>query len=827
MPRPFLPVEGPAPVTSVGEFIHEEPVKSPFMQPLFPAIGKNHMKSSFMKPFFHAIILMMSLQTTSIAYAAELVATDPIRLQPESKANKIVDRQDAQVPDRVHLGNGLLGTRIRRNAIDWLPVQAAVNANGFLDRHATYDLTGEYYGKWLEASTLSWANTREPRLRDAIDKSVEKLLKYQSEDGYFGPFPPAKRWSPPWDVWSHKYILIGLSTYYRYTGNREALEAAKKTADLLCRDFSESRRSLAIGHCGGMSSYSLLEPMVWMYRLTGDERYRSLCDYIVRSWEQPRNLQIVSGLLEKKGVKGLKAYEYLSCVNGMLEWYRITGDPNLLQAALNAWEDIVTKRLYITGSSSQKEIFGGDHFLPNTGDVCETCVTVTWLQFNTHLLRLTNEARFAQQLERTCYNHLCGAQRPDGKHWGYYVNLEGGSKYGSGPFPCCIGSGPRGMAMIPTFAVATDADGVVMNFYDAGNATLNLRDGSEVRLTIDGKFGAEPKSSVTVELPQSKDFAIKLRIPYWCEEPSVRVNKEPISFPKNLTTDAYLPIKRMWKSGDVVTIECPLSPRIILGEYGNRGRLAVAYGPLVLATDAKLNGDGQPRQVLRPAEETLRSFTVEPAPEPFLDWPGAQVFRIAVRGGEARLVPFSVAGCGGQFYQVWPLYEGGIPENGNLFATAVESYSRTGRINKSLFQNGSVWTNDGKKADEDWFALALDNPVTINCVTFIHGKSEPPGGWFDTSAGKPKVQVKNEKGGPWITIGEFADYSDTTAETCNNKKLQQMGSPFVLTLDQPQSIFAVRVIGKPSCGNKPEQNYVTCSGLRAALLPTNSTASPR
>ena len=72
-----------------------------------------------------------------------------------------------------------------------------------------------------------------------------------------------------------------------------------------------------------------------------------------------------------------------------------------LQAAVNAWEDIVANRLYITGTASADERFHGDYDLPNTGKVGETCVTVTWLQLNAHLLRLTGEARFAEQLEHT------------------------------------------------------------------------------------------------------------------------------------------------------------------------------------------------------------------------------------------------------------------------------------------------------------------------------------------------------------------------------------------------------------------------------------------
>ncbi len=97
----------------------------------------------------------------------------------------------------------------------------------------------------------------------------------------------------------------------------------------------------------------------------------------------------------------------------------------MLTACLNAWQDIVENRIYLTGASSYNEIFHGDFDLPNVSDVGETCVTVTWLQVNAQLLRLTGEARFADQLERVILNQLLGAQTCDGSGWGYYVQMGG------------------------------------------------------------------------------------------------------------------------------------------------------------------------------------------------------------------------------------------------------------------------------------------------------------------------------------------------------------------------------------------------------------------
>ena len=278
--------------------------------------------------------------------------------------------------------------------------------------------------------------------------------------------------------------------------------------------------------------------MVLLYRLTGEPRYREFCVYLLRSWEQPNGPKIVSRLLAGKGVDKVgngKAYEMLSCINGLLEWYRVTGDAQLLQAAKNAWSDIVAKRLYITGTASSGEVFHDDYDLPNVANVGETCVTVTWLQLNAHLLRSTGEARFAEQLERTVYNQLCGAQRPDGKAWGYYVQMEGKKPYTDTlDGQCCLSSGPRGMALIPTFAMTTDADGVVVNLYDAGNTHLRLRNGKTVRLGIETNYPAAEKIAISVDPVVDNAFTVKLRIPDWCTKPWLRVNGKPMDIKKSV-----------------------------------------------------------------------------------------------------------------------------------------------------------------------------------------------------------------------------------------------------------------------------------------------------
>ena len=751
-----------------------------------------------------------------------VVATSPansISPLPDKVPPVVADRQDCQTPDRVHL-TGWVGTRVQAN-----------EANRLVKGRQSWD--GEHVGKWLHAATLAWVYTGDPALRQKLDTVAAELVKCQLEDGYLGTYLEKDRWTS-WDVWAHKYNLIGLITYMRCTGNLEPLPACRRMADLLCSTFGDTagkRDIIQAGHHVGMAPTSVLEPMVLLYRLTGEPRYLDFCKYILRAWEQPNGPKIISTLLSVKRVDKVgngKAYEMLSCLSGALEYYRTTGDARILEACLNGWQDIVKNRLYLTGAASYGELFHDDFDLPNVANVGETCVTVTWLQFNAQLLRLTGEARFADQLERVVLNQLLGAQCSDGSAWGYYVQMEGKKPYSSTlDGHCCLSSGPRGVALIPTFATSTDADGVVVNLYDAGTASLSLRDGTAVKLTTDTRYPGDEGVAITVDPATKKRFAVKLRIPAWCPSSSVQVNGKAVT-PQH-TADGYAAITRKWSKGDRIDLRLKLEPCVVIGDHKNQGKVAVMYGPLVLAADAALLGaEGPSLSAVSAAGTSLDALRVtpEPAPEAVKSWPNARVFRInaiarrpagKLKAGtpiQVRLIPFADAGGTGTPYKVWlPL--GLASSSGNVLLDGEESRSRIGNADGSINDDdlkSFVVTFNTKRGAEDWFAVTLDGPATIARVVFAHGQTFHDGGWFDASAGKPRVQVKTAAEGKWEAVGELKDYPDTTA---SNPAGLKGGECFACPLASPLKVFAVRVIGKPACGDNPQQAFSSCAELQA------------
>ncbi len=570
--------------------------------------------------------------------AAALMASSAATISPlpDKIAPVVPDRQDFQTPDRLRL-TGWIGMRVEANEANRLvKIDAARLLEGYRKRPGRQTWDGEHVGKWLHAATLAWVNTGDPALRQKLDYVAAELIKCQLDDGYLGTYLDKDRWTH-WDVWAHKYNLIGLITYMRYTGNLEPLPTCRRMADLLCKTFGDGPGQLDLiqaGHHKGMAPTSVLEPMVLLYRLTGEPRYLDFCRYILRAWEQPKGPKIISTLLTAKRVDKVgnaKAYEMLSCLNGALEFYRTTGEPKLLQACLNAWEDIVRNRLYLTGGASYGEFFHDDFDLPNVANVGETCVTVTWVQFNAQLLRLTGEARFAEQLERVVLNQLFGAQRCDGSGWGYYVQMAGRKPYSSTlDGHCCLSSGPRGVALIPSFAVTTDADGVVVNLYDSGTANLNLRDGTAVVLTIDTRYPSEERVLITVNPAEKKTFGVKVRVPEWCTESLMDVHA-PGKRDMKRETGGYWTVTREWDKGDRIELRFKLEPRVVVGDHRNQGKVAVLYGPLVLTADqALLGATNASLSAVAAAGTNLAALNVkpEPAPKELRSWPSAQVFRI-------------------------------------------------------------------------------------------------------------------------------------------------------------------------------------------------------
>jgi DUF1680 family protein len=741
---------------------------------------------------------------------------------------KVSDIFSLQPPGLTQPG-GLLGTRFNLSEKKrLLEVNEEELLAGFRHKPGKQAWIGEHVGKWLHAASLAYANTKDPALRAKLDRVASELIKTQGQDGYLGTYVPEKRWGlfpdADWDVWVHKYDLLGLLTYYQYTGNRKALDACRKVGDLLINTFGPSKKSIiSAGTHVGMASTSVLEPVVLLYRATADPRYLDFAKYIVSSWEEPNGPHIISTLLREKSVRktaNAKAYEMTSNLNGLCELYRATGDKQYLEPVLIAWNDIVKNRLYLTGTGSSFEHWQDDYHLPNGNgaNLGETCVTVTWEQLNIQLLRLTGNFKYADQLERSVYNHLLGAQKPTADAWCYYTPLEGTKPYGN-ETNCCLSSGPRGVALLPTFIYATTPDGVAVNLFTTSHTTARIPGGTvdieqKTNYPLDGKveFIINPRGG-------NKTFSLRLRVPAWTPEAHLQLND--LVLKNGYVGGSEVIINREWKTGDKLRYEMEMSSKLVLGDHENAGREAVMYGPLVLAADQAHNPNARTLTRVALATNDPHSFKLHLAGtgkegEPIFDTEG----QVRNAGGSLEkttlhLTPFYAAGEDGDRFQVW-LRSPGAPSSANesLFAFGDESRSRTGNAAGQITDQDPgtfVVTYDGTKKASDWFAVHSDTPVTINRVVFAHGRIYHDGGWFDTSGGKPQIQVQKEKNGQWENVAVLDTYPSANAVTAPRLRDGQ-----AFTVKFPAiKVYGVRVVGKPASGDRPEQAFSSCAELQA------------
>lgn len=518
---------------------------------------------------------------------------------------RLLDVIHRPTPDTIQL-EGLIGRRFHASRLNRLHNQEEDHLLWPFQRHCPVgyypsdkqpypgirgDWQGEFMGTYLDASSISAWNARDENLREKIDGMVAEWLATQDADGYLGTYDEADRWKS-WDVWVQAHNLIGLESYYRYTGRKDILDAALRIGYRVLQDFGAGKRTLRdTGPHVGMASSAILEPMIWLYWESGDQAFLEFGQWLVeQDWEGEGGPQILSAILAGKGVAGVgnsKGIEMLLDFAGLMELYRATGEEKYLQTILLAWEDITAHHLYITGSASTGEYFPKDFALRNQGIymIGETCVSMGWMYLNFSLARLTGDARYFDMAEQTLYNHLLGAQSPDGRSWAYYLGLADSKRYRWHTDPeCCPTKGARGIAQTLVHVFGLFDDGVSVNFYDAARAILPLPSGRTVQLAVETEYPLEGRVQVSVSLAASEAFALRLRLPGWCRSYTLALNGSTLDVEPD--ENGYLLLRREWADGDQILLEMDMPVNVVVDNIGNTGRVTLTRGPLVFAADA-------------------------------------------------------------------------------------------------------------------------------------------------------------------------------------------------------------------------------------------------
>ena len=472
----------------------------------------------------------------------------------------------------------------------------------FVDRQE-HDIMGwrcEYWGKWFTSAALGYDYQPTPQRRAILDEAVRALLATQSPDGYIGTYRPDSHLGI-WDIWGRKYVLLGLIAAFDLSEDPVVLNAACRVADHLLTEAPPGQVNITTTGADmlkGLAPSSILEPMVLLYQRTGRQQYLDLGQAIVASWEVPNRfmpdgLRLVSNVLAgvpPSHIASGKAYEMMSCFEGLCELYRATGRREYLDAARQFAGSIRQTERMLVGSGSNQELWcdGVRAQTQVLEQPQETCVTVTWMKLCLQLLRLTGDPAWADELEVSLYNALAGAQTPAGEWWSYFSPLTGErapspEQHADVGLSCCVANGPRGLLLTPRWAVMSGQDGPVVNLYAPGAAALALADGTLVRIVQSTNYPVDPHISLTIHLQHKCRFTLSLRIPAWSRQTSLSVNGESLA----CLPGAYVRIEREWSPRDEVVLSLDLRGRAIPAPSG-APQFAVMRGPVVLALDNRL-----------------------------------------------------------------------------------------------------------------------------------------------------------------------------------------------------------------------------------------------
>lgn len=507
---------------------------------------------------------------------------------------KLLERQ-VPVSTISHI-DGFVGQRmeVNRKYLKQFPI------NRYIDfvvnrTHTEWDWTkAEQHGKWIESAFLSAIQNKDSVLLEKAQTVLERMLASQEPNGYVGAtarsYRSDKRPIRGMDPYELYFVFHALMTVHEETGNKEALAAVEKLADYFLKYFGpgklefwpsnlhapENRLKEIDVHsdfAGHGVHYSwegtlLNDPMARLYELTGKKKYLDWSLWVVNNidkwsgWDAFSRLDSVAD--GQIGVDKLQPYVHSHTFHmnfmGFLRLYRITGDKSLLRKVVGAWDDIQRRQMYITGGVSVAEHYEHDYVKPLSGNIIETCATMSWMQLTQMLLELTGDSKYADAMERLMMNHVFAAQDCENGVCRYHTAPNGSKPDGwrgffHGP-DCCTASGHRIISLLPTFMYAENDRSFYINQY----LPSSYDDGKGFAFTLAGNYPEEETMTLIINNETPHKRIINLRIPSWCDKASVRVNGQMQS---EIKQGEYLALNRKWSKGDKVEICFPMEERWI------------------------------------------------------------------------------------------------------------------------------------------------------------------------------------------------------------------------------------------------------------------------
>ena len=547
----------------------------------------------------------------------------------------------ASLPLRdVSIDGGYLGRRVAVNRTVTLPIEYRhLVDTGRIDAwrldweegkpnrpHVFWDSD---VAKWIEAAAYSLTTHPDPELETRVDQVVDLIVSAQADDGYLNSYyqtcEPENRWTNlrvNHELYCAGHLIEAAIALHEGLGKRALLDAMCRYADLIDSVFGSDD-----GKKKGYPGHEEIElALVKLYHATGQERYLKLSLYFVEqrgtqphyydeelrtlgkepSSEHYDTLQAHLPVREQSEATG-HAVRAMYLYSAMADLAAETGDATLLDACERLWENVTLKRMYVTGgvgSTRSNERFTYDYDLPNEAAYAETCAAIGLVFWADRMFQITGEGRYADAIERALYNGILAGVSLSGDRFSYVNPLafyppsarDESERFVGRRQPwfdtsCCPPNVARLLAGLGSYAYGLGADTLYVHHYVPGSARAEIA-GVEVGVKQVTDYPADGAVNIAVAVDAPAEFTLAMRLPEWCESPSISVNGEAADL-ESILADGYVHLRRTWEGRDEIVMDLPMPVRFVSTHPSvrqNAGRVAIARGPVVYCFEEQDNG---------------------------------------------------------------------------------------------------------------------------------------------------------------------------------------------------------------------------------------------
>ena len=492
------------------------------------------------------------------------------------------------------------------------------NSSNYRPTQFPFDDTDVY--KTIEGASYLLQTYPDKKLEAYIDSVLDIVAAAQEPDGYLytartmNPAHPHD-WSGP-TRWSNEeggshelynlgHMVEGAIAHYQATGSRKFLDIAIKYADCVCREigYGPGQKVIVPGH--QIAEMALAK----LYLVTGDKKYlneaKLFLDNKGKTARKDTYDQSHKPVIEQDEAVGhavRAGYMY----SGMADVAALTGDKSYIDAIDRIWENMVGKKMYLTGgigSAGGIEGFTQNYDLPNMNGYCETCAAIANVYTNYRLFLLHGDAKYMDVLERALYNGVISGVSLDGGGFFYPNPLESHGQHQRQAWfgcACCPSNICRFIPSVPGYVYAVKDSKVYVNLFMSNTLTTKVA-GKNLQLTQQTGYPWNGDINITIDKTPGQ-FCLNIRIPGWVRNEvvptdlyryadgkklgyTVQVNGQEVSA---TLENGYFGIDRKWKKGDKVTIHFDMEPRIVMAHrqvIEDRGKIAVERGPLVYCAE--------------------------------------------------------------------------------------------------------------------------------------------------------------------------------------------------------------------------------------------------